>query len=225
MSVNTGLEDEPLCILNDRLAFRAERETLTGLDGCLPVMMLGPVAVRTLSALIYAPNIVLSRRELFAMVWQAYGQEACDEGLDRVMCILRRAFEALDPGEPYIRAIPRIGYALLARVGTMADPDPMPARQPYRENRSALAPTPPEPLESGHAHSLRHLDRLIKQGNLLVASRPARLDKGGATNATCGQLHATLLGCLETMHVYRRAWIALDSELARSKAFSQGASR
>ncbi|WP_321899925.1 winged helix-turn-helix domain-containing protein [Paraburkholderia heleia] len=223
MSRTFRFENEQLYLLNDRLVFHATRGTVTDLENILPVIALGPAAVRTLSALIYAPGAVLSHRELLAMVWQAYGEEGCRDNLDQVIQILRRTFEALDPHGYYIRTIPRVGYVLLATVAPRTtDSFPISPSWSLRNDQGAPASSDLAPPATGGTDTVHRIDRLIRTGSLLVAGQAARLPGGcDANRAIHGELHGTMLACLATMLKYRQAWIKLDSVLAQSRKVVQ----
>jgi diguanylate cyclase (GGDEF)-like protein len=103
-------------ILNDRWLFDVAQCRLLDLDGRVESVTFQPVAARILSLFVQAPRIVQHRRQLFEDGWRAFGFEVCENSLNQVMHALRSAFEQLDPGRPYIKTVPRIGYCLLADV-------------------------------------------------------------------------------------------------------------
>ncbi|WP_206955929.1 diguanylate cyclase domain-containing protein [Trinickia acidisoli] len=106
------------CVLNNRWLFDAAQNCLVDLDGRIDTVVLKPVATRILTLLVDAPRMLLRRQQLLDEGWRAFGFEVCENSLNQVMCSLRGTFEALDPGQAYIKTIPRVGYCFLAEVRT-----------------------------------------------------------------------------------------------------------
>jgi DNA-binding winged helix-turn-helix (wHTH) protein len=100
-------------ILNGRWLFDVESDQLTELENRIAGV---PVTVRVLALLARAPQTVLRRRQIFDDGRRSFGFEVCDNSLNQVIHSLRGTFDGLDPGRPYIKTVPRIGYCLLAHV-------------------------------------------------------------------------------------------------------------
>jgi DNA-binding winged helix-turn-helix (wHTH) protein len=101
-------------LLNDWLLFVVGEFTLEDINDANRKVSLKPVTARVLSLLAREPNRVFHRRELLDEGWRAFGFEVGENSLNQVISSLRTAFSELDPKRPYIRTIPRIGYALTA---------------------------------------------------------------------------------------------------------------
>lgn len=110
-------------ILNNRWLFDVEQDQLIDLESHISSTTLKPVAARLLALLARSPQVLLRRRQLLHDGWNSFGFEVCENSLNQVIHALRETFEALHPGHPYIKTVPRIGYCLLADVRLAAAED------------------------------------------------------------------------------------------------------
>jgi diguanylate cyclase (GGDEF)-like protein len=121
---------DPL-VLNGRWLFDTVSERLVDLDGHKADFTLTPLCARLLGLFAASPQAVLRRRQLFELGWKAFGFEVCENSLNQVISALRATFETIDPGRPYFKTLPRIGYCFLAEVRP-ATPADCPPRLPGR---------------------------------------------------------------------------------------------
>lgn len=118
-------------ILNNRWQFDSGDDQLIDTEFRKGPVRLTPAVSRLLAMFAHSPYIVLGRQQLLEDGWRSPGFEVCDNVLSQAISGLRQVFDALPPGRPYIKTIPRIGYCLLADVRISAD---------YRTGLSSPAP-------------------------------------------------------------------------------------
>jgi DNA-binding winged helix-turn-helix (wHTH) protein/GGDEF domain-containing protein len=145
-------------LLNGRWLFDVASSTLTDLRHPSEKSVLKSVAARILSLMISSPDTLMRRRQLLDDGWRQFGFEVCENALNQVIHTLRVSFEALGPGHPVIKTIPRIGYCLLARVEPVAA-QARPQAAPVAYSSDAIAPAP----RAGILLSRSEFDDLIAQ--------------------------------------------------------------
>lgn len=85
---------------------------------------LEPRIYELLLALLTAPQQQLSREQLIDQVWQ--GRVVSESAINRAVSMLRKALAQLDPSQPYLETLPKVGYRLLVPVVALA-PETEPA--------------------------------------------------------------------------------------------------
>jgi DNA-binding winged helix-turn-helix (wHTH) protein/Tol biopolymer transport system component len=88
---------------------------------------IAPRCAAVLEVLVHHAGRAVSKDHLIAEVWR--GETPGDDAVAQVMVELRRAFADNARLPRYIRTVPRVGYALVANVAELHDPD-LPQPQP-----------------------------------------------------------------------------------------------
>jgi transcriptional activator of cad operon len=107
---------------------------------------LEPRIYELLLALITAPQQQLSREQLIDLVWQ--GRVVSESAINRAVSMLRKAFAQLDPSQPYLETLPKVGYRLLVPVVPAVVPLP-PDTEPvivFSEQIVSASEVLPEPI-------------------------------------------------------------------------------
>lgn len=79
---------------------------------------LEPRIFELLLALLTAEQQQLSREQLIEQVWQ--GRVVSESAINRAVSLLRKALAQLDPSQPYLETLPKVGYRLLVPVTWVA---------------------------------------------------------------------------------------------------------
>jgi len=77
-------------------------------------LYLEPRIFDLLLALLTAEQQQLSREQLIELVWQ--GRVVSESAINRAVSLLRKALAQLDPSQPYLETLPKVGYRLLVPV-------------------------------------------------------------------------------------------------------------
>jgi len=77
-------------------------------------LYLEPRIYQLLLALVTADQQQLSRDQLVEQVWE--GRVVSESAINRAVSLLRKALVQLDPGQPYLETLPKVGYRLLVSV-------------------------------------------------------------------------------------------------------------
>ena len=80
-------------------------------------LYLEPRIFDLLLALLTAEQQQLSREQLIEQVWQ--GRVVSESAINRAVSLLRKALAQLDPSQPYLETLPKVGYRLLVAVTLM----------------------------------------------------------------------------------------------------------
>jgi transcriptional activator of cad operon len=111
-------------------------------------LYLEPRIFDLLLALLTAEQQQLSREQLIEQVWQ--GRVVSESAINRAVSLLRKALAQLDPSQPYLETLPKVGYRLLVPVLMLPF-----AAEPTTETASALlqqtttgVAVPPDPINT-----------------------------------------------------------------------------
>ncbi len=79
---------------------------------------LEPKVFLFLQALLQAEQHLLDHQQMLQQVWQ--GRVVSDSAMHRASSLLRKAFAELDPDQPYLETLPKVGYRLVAAVSRVS---------------------------------------------------------------------------------------------------------
>lgn len=144
-------------------------------------LRLGPVAMQVLVALLDRPGQVVTRTELFDLVWK--NQEVSDDALTRCISDLRAMLGHHQTDAPLIQTLPKRGYRWLPAVEvlelTQLPPEPIAEPKPELSAAGAIQDEP-EFVQQAGAES----ESLAVQANSAQASPPQAALASGALQPT-----------------------------------------
>ncbi len=104
MATETGWQLGAVVFLpQQRLLCRAEQQ-----------VYLEPKVFLLLQALLAAEHQLLDHQQMLQQVWQ--GRVVSDSAIHRASSLLRKAFAELDPSQPYLETLAKVGYRLVVPV-------------------------------------------------------------------------------------------------------------
>jgi DNA-binding winged helix-turn-helix (wHTH) protein/Tol biopolymer transport system component len=108
MSTESGWQLGAVVFLpQQRLLCRAEQQ-----------VYLEPKVFLLLQALLAAEHQLLDHQQMLQQVWQ--GRVVSDSAIHRASSLLRKAFAELDPSQPYLETLAKVGYRLVVPVQALA---------------------------------------------------------------------------------------------------------
>ncbi len=111
MTTETGWQLGAVVFLpQQRLLCRAEQQ-----------VYLEPKVFLLLQALLAAEHQLLDHQQMLQQVWQ--GRVVSDSAIHRASSLLRKAFAELDPSQPYLETLPKVGYRLVVPVQPLTAAD------------------------------------------------------------------------------------------------------
>lgn len=103
-------------ICNNSLLFDPESHAISLVGQPESVLTLSAPAVRLLQEFIKHRGRDLSRDELIARVWEAFGFTPSGNNLNKAVSELRKSFQSLGEGHEFIVTVPRYGFRFEADV-------------------------------------------------------------------------------------------------------------
>ncbi|WP_394561942.1 transcriptional regulator [Aquipseudomonas alcaligenes] len=141
-------------VINDLIRFDNEAFVLYAATEPEETLRIGAIASRCLTQLLEANGEIVSKRDLMAGAWGAFGLEVTDNSLAQVVRQLRVAMEKLQPGHELIVTVPRIGYKISEQVTLLDPPSPATpdlALTPASEAAREPAGSAPAPMHERRA--------------------------------------------------------------------------
>lgn len=133
MSTESGWQLGAVVFLpQQRLLCRAEQQ-----------VYLEPKVFLLLQALLAAEHQLLDHQQMLQQVWQ--GRVVSDSAIHRASSLLRKAFAELDPSQPYLETLAKVGYRLIVPVQALAAAE-------SASLQATVATEPPVPQKPGPAY-------------------------------------------------------------------------